>query len=265
MTDEPESPGPPPVSEPTYEASEGAPFGYMFDDRTGELRPRKRPARGHFPPSEVRAPKSADAPTAEDDRPPGGKRKGPSFRRSHHKPKLAAPPGAKPVGMPPPGRITKGVNRLYRRCGKMVRAVDETVGAAFIMISQNTAGEGEPDDSVGAAWEELARANPRIRAALVRMLAGGAWGMLIEAHLPVIAAIVVKDSVRRRIPFGRVLSSMAEPEPDSAPGEGGLPFGMTMDDAQAMARTFAQTFPGGIDFGPAFPEGYTPQQEGPEA
>ena len=258
MSETDESPGPPAVSQPTYEPSEGAPYGYMFDKETGGIRPRKKWPGRHAPPREVKTPKPDDAPTAAEDTPPGGHRRKRPFRPQRQ----ASAPAAKPVGMPPPGRITKGVNRLYRRAGKAVRAFDDGIGEAFILISQNTAGEGEPDDSVGAAWEDLARANPRIRAALVKLLAGGAWGALIEAHLPVVAAIIVKDAVRRRIPFGRVLASMAEPEPDSAPGTGGLPFGMTMEDAQTMARTFADTFP---NFGGGSMPPWPPQQEGPAA
>jgi len=152
--------------------------------------------------------------------------------------------------MPTRGVLAKGVNKLYRRCGKLIRGWDADLGAAFIASARNTAEEDEPDDSVGAAWEELARANPRIRAVLLRLLAGGAWGALLEAHLPIFAAIIIKDSVRRRIPFGNLLASMAEPDEDSPDGGGGLPFGISADDLGAMAQQFARSFPGGFP-GPA--------------
>lgn len=251
------------------EVSEEAPHGYMIDAVTGLRRPRKKrpPLRGPDgkilrrdpPPPEITAPKDEDAPGPEEDTPPGGTR---PPRAAMPRLGRRRPAPRKPVGMPRPGYLAKAVNKLYRRAGKAIRAFDPGIGDAFILISRNTADEGDPDDSVGAAWEELARVNPRVRAALVKMLAGGAWGMLIEAHLPVVAAILVKDAVRRRVPFGRLVASMATPDEDSPPGGGGLPFGMTMDDAQAVARTFADTFP---DFGGGSMSPYPPQQEGPEA
>lgn len=134
-----------------------------------------------------------------------------------------------------PGVITKGVNRLYRKAGKIVRAMDADIGEAIIQSARNTADDGELDDSVGAAWEELARTNPRIRRFVMKCISGGAWGQLIMAHAPIAMAIMMKPAILKHIPFAGLVQSVAEPDEDTPEGEGGLPGGMTADDAQQMA------------------------------
>jgi hypothetical protein len=139
-----------------------------------------------------------------------------------------------------PGIITSGVNRLYRRAGKIVRAMDHDIGTAILESARNTADPGEPDDSVGAAWDELCKTNPRIRKFVMKCLAGGAWGQLVMAHAPIAMAIIMKPAVLRLIPFQALITSMAEPDEDTAPGEGGLPGGMTAADAEQMANLAQQ-------------------------
>ena len=131
------------------------------------------------------------------------------------------------------GQIAKGVNRLYRKAGKIVRAMDPEVGNAIIEATKK---EDDDDITVGEAWEELARTNVRIRRFLLKMIAGGAWGQLFMAHAPILLAVIMKDSVRRFIPFMKIIESMAEPDDDSAPGEGGLPGGMTAGDVAEASR-----------------------------
>lgn len=133
------------------------------------------------------------------------------------------------------GIITSGVNRLYRRAGKIVRAMDYDIGTAILESARNTADPGEPDDSVGAAWDELCKTNPRIRKFIMKCLAGGAWGQLVMAHAPIAMAIVMKPAIFKLIPFQGLVASMAEPDEDTAPGEGGLPGGMTAADVDQMA------------------------------
>jgi hypothetical protein len=133
------------------------------------------------------------------------------------------------------GVIANGVNRLYRRAGKIVRAMDSDIGTAIIESARNTAGPGEPDDSVGAAWDELAKTNPRVRKFLLKAVAGGAWAQVVMAHAPIAMAIVMKPAILRLIPFSKLIASMAEPDEDTPAGEGGLPAGLTAADAQQMA------------------------------
>lgn len=93
------------------------------------------------------------------------------------------------------GVIEKGINKLYRKAGKLVRVMDADIGQALIDITRK---EDEYDVTVGEAWEDLARTNPRVRAFLMRLIAGGAWSQVLMAHAPVLMAILMKDSIRKR-------------------------------------------------------------------
>jgi len=149
---------------------------------------------------------------------PPGEDRAPSRGRHRGRPKPAEDePGAPPHYTP--GVITKGVNRLYRRTGKIVRAMDRDIGIAIIEATKNTAAEGEPDDSVGAAWDEVCRTNPRIRAWVLKVIAGGAWGQLLMAHAPIFLAIVMKDGIRKHIPFVKLLEAAAEADEEATDAE----------------------------------------------
>jgi hypothetical protein len=217
-----------------------APYGYTRDRETGEMRPKKAPGRPKAPPSvdELKQ-DSADTPPADppagDRAPDQGKRKG-----------KGKPPAAdEAVPQHRPGQITKGMNKLYRRAGKFIRAMDPDIGTAVIEGTKNTAEPDEngvitEDDSVGAAWEEVARTNPRIRQFLLKMIAGGAWGSLFMAHAPIGLAIVMKPVILDHIPFSKLIASLAEPDEDTPEGEGGLPGGMTEADVHQMADVAGQ-------------------------
>ncbi len=155
------------------------------------------------------------------------------------------------------GSIAKGVNQLYRQAGKLIRAFDRDVGQALIDI---TRAESDDDVTVGDAWEAYARAHPRVRAFLIRVLAGSSSAELFRAHLPVLAAIVMKQAIRERIPLGRLFMAFADDDEPSGPSPGaGSPAGhepamgpdgfsgLTQEDiagamafAQAMAPQFAE-------------------------
>src|SRR5438552_3387358 len=89
-------------------------------------------------------------------------------RASKAEPKQEAP-------VPPfrAGPIAKGVNRLYAKAGKIVRLIRPTVGEAILAITRK---ESDDDVTVGEAWEEVAKVNPRMRRYLLRFVEGGAWG-----------------------------------------------------------------------------------------
>lgn len=128
------------------------------------------------------------------------------------------------------GPIAKGMNSLYARVGKFVRVWDPDLGGALIVMTRK---ESEDDVTVGEAWEELARTNPRIRAFLLRMIEGGAWGQLLMAHMPLVIAIMMKPSVSSRIPLLGLLGASLADE-DMPPG-GPLVTGLTENDLlQAM-------------------------------
>ena len=146
------------------------------------------------------------------------------------------------------GSIAKGVNQLYRQAGKLIRAFDRDIGQALIDI---TRAEDPEDVTVGDAWEAYARSHPRVRAFLIRLLAGSASAELFRAHLPLLAAIVMKEAIRERIPLGRLFMAFAD-EDEGGQGEGGAEgpagfSGLTQEDiagamafAQAMAPQFAE-------------------------
>lgn len=217
-----------------------APYGYTRDRETGEMRPKKAPGRPKAPPGldELKQ-GTPDAPPA--DPPPGDR----APDRGRRKGKGKAPAADEPVPQHRPGQITKGMNKLYRRAGKIVRAMDRDIGTAIIEATENTAEPGPDgviteDDSVGAAWEEVARANPRIRRFLLKMIAGGAYGSLVMAHAPIGMAIVMKPAILNHIPFSKIIASLAEPDEGTPPGEGGLPGGMTEADVAQMADVAGQ-------------------------
>lgn len=218
---------------------EDAPYGYTTDP-DGTRRPKKAAGRPRRSPSvdELKADRD-QAPPAE---PPPGDR-APARERKRGRRRGPAEPKQEAEGTPQhrPGVITKGVNRLYRRAGKIVRAMDRDIGIAIIESARNTAEDGEPDDSVGAAWDELARTNPRIRRFLLKMIAGGAWGQVLMAHAPILLAIVMKDGIAKHIPFMKLITAMADDDDEAqAEGEihvpGGLFAGMKPEDMQQMAE-----------------------------
>jgi hypothetical protein len=222
---------------PVTDVSE-APYGYTRDEATGEMRPKKSPGRPRKSPSldDLKAQREAAVPAPDESRDGDRAPAAPKSRRGRRASKGPAPDRPAP---PVPqhlrseGAIAKGVNQLYRKAGKLVRVMDQDIGQALIDI---TRAEDADDVTVGDAWEQLARTNPRVKAFLMRMLAGGAWSGLVAAHAPVFMALLMKDSIRRRIPFARLAMAMVddEGEPGEAPAAG-TPFdGLRPEDMAAM-------------------------------
>jgi hypothetical protein len=204
-----------------------APFGWTTDLATGERRPKKAAGRPRKSPTidELKASREEGQAAAsssdvdnvaagQDDRPPSKRRR----RKRDPAAGAAAGDDAGGASQHRPGVITKGVNKLYRRAGKIVKAMDRDIGIAIIESTRNTDEDGG-DDSVGAAWEEVCRTNPRIRRFVLRCIAGGAWGQLVMAHAPIAMAIGMKDGIRKHIPFARLIEALAEPDEDATPAE----------------------------------------------
>ena len=222
---------------------ESAPYGYTVDRETGQKRAKKaagRPRAGQDVPESTGSPEDVRSlPPVErtKDREPGtGIVKG-KMRR----------PKPVPEDIPPfrAGPIAKGMNRLYLKVGKIVRGFDPEVGQAMIDATKK---ESDEDVTVGEAWEELAKVNPRVRRVLLKLITGGAWGQLFMAHAPILLAVIMKPAIISHIPFAKVIESMAEPDEDTAPGEGGLPGGMTAADAdEVMSMAKAQMSKMGFD------------------
>jgi hypothetical protein len=223
-------------AKPVSDADE-APYGWTRDESTGEMRPKKSPGRPRKSPSldDLKVRKEADAAAEAEapavDRPPAA----PKGRRRSRAGKGAGPDRPAP---PVPqhlrseGAIAKGVNQLYRKAGKLVRVMDQDVGQALIDI---TRAEDPEDVTVGDAWEQLARTNPRVKAFLMRALAGGAWSGLVAVHAPVLMALLMKDAIRKRIPFARLAMAMVDDsDGEPAPAEGTPMGGLRPEDMAAM-------------------------------
>jgi len=214
-----------------------APYGYMIDRTTGERRPKLRPGRPTvISLDEEKAPtlsptldelkSSSKAGSVSEDRAPSLKTKQTRRGRSNK----AKTPEAVPAFRA--GPIAKGMNALYAKVGKIVRVMDSDVGAAIIATTRK---ENEEDVTVGEAWEELAKVNPRIRAVLLRLITGGAYGQLFMAHLPILLAIMMKESIRKHIPFMKLVQAMGSDDdgPTSSPEETFFG-GMSQEDMQQM-------------------------------
>jgi hypothetical protein len=203
-----------------------APYGWTTDKETGERRPKKRPGRPAKPPGPEELAAAEPPPEVTPDRepqPPAGRRRG----RRERGP--AEPPG-ETVAMPRAGVIAAGINKLYRRTGHIYGALfDRDIGDALVQCATPDPEGDWP--TTGEAWENLARTNPRIRAALLRLIAGGTWGELLMAHAPLGMAIIMKPAIQRRIPAGKLAEAFftAEPGEDTGPG------GLTPEDVEKMA------------------------------
>ena len=180
-------------------------------------RPRKPPPVEELKAARVAADEQAQAAGGVQDRPED---RAPA-RLKGKRPQAAPGEPGKPDGVPQhrPGVITKGVNKLYRRAGKFIRALDREVGQAFIEAASNTADVDGEDDSVGAAWDEVCRTNPRIRRFVLKVIAGGAWGSLMWAHSPIFLAIALKLFKDNPGLLGKLIRAMAEPDEDASDGE----------------------------------------------
>lgn len=206
------------------QATAEAPYGYTRDEdgtvrpkKTAGRRPRNAPAArpAGLPPSLDELKAGAAAPRPEkpsEDVPPAAP---PKAQRSVKRPKMAAAPEQrKPFRA---GPIATGVNRIYRRAGKIIRVWDPAVGQAVIECATK---EDDDDVSVGEAWEELARVNPKVRDFLERIITGGAVGSVVAAHMPIVLAILLKDSVRSRLPMGGLLGAVLDRDDDQDQGQG---------------------------------------------
>lgn len=232
---------------PVSDAGE-APYGWT-PDGAGGMRPKKSPGRPRKSPSlddlkarrEAEPPGAPDSPSGAGDRPPAalkGRRRRAGSPREEPRP---APPV--PQAYRYEGGLAKGINRLYRKAGKIAIALGvEPEGRALVEMTRV---EDADDITVGDAWEQLCRTNPRVRAIWLRLLAGSAAGQVFMAHLPVLIAFLMRDGVRQRVPFGRLIAAMSQGEEEGAsPGEGegepGTPFGAPSSQDMAAMMAMAQ-------------------------
>lgn len=252
------------VQEADDATSEEAPYGWMTDPGTGERRPKKRPGRrsktAKAPPGKSPALEELQAlgslTEASEDTAPGAPAK--ERRKS-----------SAPASLPPfrAGVISKGVNKLYRKAGRVIRMFDYDIGTAVIACTRVTVDEddGEPDGTtVGDAWEELAKTNPRIRAFILNALQGGAMWAVFTAHLPILMAIAMKDGIRQRIPLLDLATTLLVDDDDDGQEEA-VPSGLSqmmgginpddMAQMMAMAQGLMGNMAAGVPRMPNMPRG----------
>lgn len=245
-------------AERPYTPAEGldpeAPYGYTIDRKTGTKRPRKRAGRAAASRAQPET-ESTGKPEREPDKVPGRVRPPTPRRRGRA---TAPKPDPEPLPVFRAGPIAKAVNRLYLRAGKLVRAMDADIGIAIISM---TKAETEDDVTVGDAWEEVARLNPRIRAVLLRLIAGGAWTQLFMVHAPLLLAIVLKERIAKRLPLMGLLASFLNDDEGEEAVEspaGGLLAGMTQEDLNEAMAAFSLFMPPMADWPQAPPRAPMP-------
>lgn len=236
-----------------------APYGYTVDRATGERRPKKTAGRpkvaegGDETVSPVQGPQADPAElktgpkvSRETDRTPSKIRAKRGFRvKADRKPKEA--PDVPPFRA---GPIAKGMNGLYAKAGKIIRVMDPEVGTAIIACTRK---ESDDDVTVGEAWEELAKTNPRIRAFLLKLITGGAWTQLFMAHAPIFLAFVMKPAVAKHIPFAGLVDAVLSDDDGTPSTEAEAMGGLRPEDVEQMAgfanQMAAQMGMGGLDLG----------------
>lgn len=200
---------PPEVETPEQLIARGIiPEGYTRDRETNEIRPKKRggrPRQGTPPPTPT------EPVTRGQDEAPNPKAKG--------KPQQHIPRYQK-------GVIAAGMTKLYRRAGKIIKAMDRDIGIAVI----------ESAEDCGEAWDDLARTNPRVRAFLMKLISGGAWGAVLMAHLPILLAIIMKDGIRKHIPFMKLIEAATSEDEKGESSVADFLGGMSGEDMRQMVQ-----------------------------
>lgn len=237
--------------------SEEAPYGWMIDPVTKEKRPRKRAGRrsraaavpsGRTPPIEELQGLGSVSEGSEDVAPgTPPKRKG--RRRAAMKAQAPLPPFRA-------GLIAKGVNKQYRRAGRIIRMWNYQIGSAVIAAAtvrpKDDDDQDEDDLTVGEAWENLAKTNPRVRRWLLRLVSGGIMGDLFQAHLPILLAVLMAEGVQRRLPLAQLLAAFVDDGQDQEHdggqdvmgGMGAMMGGLGPDDMAQMMQMVQQTMNG---------------------
>lgn len=193
------------------------PEGYTRDPRTKQVRPKKTRGR-------PRLGTSAPRPDTPLDRKPD---ESPDTKAKGHR--------EAPIPRYQKGVIAAGMTKLYKRAGRVVKAMDKDIGTAIIECAEDC----------GEAWDELARTNPRIRRTLMKMISGGAWGSVIMAHLPIVLAIIMKDGIKKHIPFMKLIDSMMADDEEGPSDLSSMLGGMSQEDMK-QAMSMAQGLMGGV-------------------
>jgi len=123
------------------------------------------------------------------DLPIPGSEEAPKDRPADAPPPPDAPPKRekreRAIPAPRTTSLEKRLTELYVSLGSLVVVADPTCGQAVIAAAPETA----------AALEALAKENPKVRKALEKMLAGGAWGGVLMAHFPIVVTVLAHHNM----------------------------------------------------------------------
>ena len=213
------------------DATREAPYGYFKNGK-----PRKNPAKG------MPRVDNDDNPPSRRTRADKAPKSGPEY------PAFRA------------GPIAKGMNRLYFKAGRLISIKNAAVGQAFI---NSTLKVDDEDLTVGDAWEEIARTNPKIRAILMRLLEGNAWMNLFMAHLPILLAVMSEAGFLDNMPLGKMLAAFMSAPPsgngEASHGDAVSDLLSTIDPADAaQIMGIAQGMMANITAGQGMPRTPTP-------
>lgn len=217
-----------------------APYGYKTNGEPKKI--SGRPRKVNPPPSveTLKVDKQAQTEEKPADKTPAKPAKTAASKKDDGK----APPYT-------PGKIAKGMTKLYTRVGQTIKAWDFVVGTAIIIQAEE----------IGAAWDEVARVNPRIRKFLLLLISGGAYGQLAMAHLPIAMAVWMSLQARMNGNYTpqegtfseRLFENWTTGGADgSMPTDGTLLDGMTkadMEQVMALASNFMPQMMGGLPGG----------------
>jgi hypothetical protein len=185
------------------------PEGYTRDPHTKEIRPKKRGGR---PRTGTPPPATGTPVDREPDQAPDSKARGKTQPRIPRYQK---------------GVIAAGMTKLYRRAGKIIKEMDRDIGTAVIECAEDC----------GEAWDELARTNPRVRRFLLKLITGGAWTAVFMAHAPILLAVIMKERIRKHIPFMKLIEAgLEEDETGQAADLSAMLGNMTSEDMRAMVN-----------------------------
>jgi hypothetical protein len=137
----------------------------------------------------------APAPVASDDsfvkpNPNGGSLRERLTQRANGT-KTEEPPKArkipKHVTEPPskPGEFTETLQEIYGGAGMLAMPFNASLGSALMLNAEKCAN----------AWDELAQKNPSVRHTLRLLTQGGAWGKVVLAHAPIVAAVMAQSAM----------------------------------------------------------------------
>lgn len=123
--------------------------------------------------------------------------------------------------------ISAGIEELYTSLGLLVSVVNQRDGEAIV---ENAARAAE-------AWDRAAKKNPRVKAALERMLTASTLAEVLAIHMAIAAKIAANHGLMPER-MAELITKDAEEHPN---GDGEFPFGI--DPSSVPREVLEEAFP----------------------